>query len=313
MASAQDYPNKPLKIIVPFAAGGPADMLAQIVAEKFKESWGQPVEIEIRHGVNGIVGSAIGAKAAPDGYTMIVAASAHYINPSIYTDLPFDAVADFTPVAQLASGPNVVVFHPSVPVNSIAEMVSYANANPGKLKYASGGHGSPSHLAGELFNMIAGTDLVHVPYKGHAAAGLALSEGVDVQLMFDAVFTCMSHIKNGDWKALAVTTGKRAKMLPNLPTIAEAGLPGYDVSPGMGMLTPRGTPADIVDKLSQEIARIMRMPDVVARINNDGAEPIGNTPAEYAAYIKAEVDKWARVVKSAGVAVKPYPKDQAAA
>ncbi len=306
-AGAAEYPNRPIRFIVPFAAGGPGDILARILGEKLTASWGQPFNIDIKHGVNGIVGSDIVAKAAPDGYTIAIAASAHYINPSIYRKLPFDPIKDFAAVSLVAGGPNVLVVHPSVEARNLGEFIAYAKAHPGELNYASGGHGSPSHLAGELFNIMAGVDIRHVPYKGHAAAGIALSEGREVQLMYDAVFTCISRIKNGDWKALAVTTVKRAASLPDLPTTAEGGLAGYEVSPAMGVLAPAGTPPEIVKRLSAEIAKIVQMPDVKARIRSDGAEPIGNTPEQYAAYIKSEIEKWAKVVKSAGIKVQDTP------
>ena len=283
-------------------------MLAQVLGKELTKSWGQPVVIDIKHGINGITGSEIAAKAAPDGYTIAIAASAHYINPSIYRKLPFDPVKDFAPVSLVASGPNVLVLHPSVTARSLSEFIAFAKANPGRLKYASGGHGSPSHLAGELFNTMAGVDIRHVPYKGHAAAGAALSEGREVQLMYDAAFTCMQHIKSGKWKALAVTTARRAAAFPDLPTMAESGLPGYEVSPAMGVLAPAATPAEIIAKLSREISRIVHLPEVKARIQSDGAEPIGNTPEQYAAYVKSEIGKWAKVVKDAGIEILDVPK-----
>lgn len=307
-AGAADYPNRPIRFIVPFAAGGPGDILARILGEKLTAVWGQPVNIDIKHGSNGIVGSEMAARAAPNGYTIAIAASAHYINPSIYRKLPFDPIKDFVAVSLVAGGPNVLVVHPLVQAKTLGEFIAYAKAHPGELKYASGGHGTPSHLAGELFNNMAGVDIRHVPYKGHAAAGIALSEGHEVQVMYDAVFTCISHIRNGDWKALAVTTAKRAVSLPDLPTMAEGGLAGYEVSPAMGVLAPTGTPPEIVKRLSSEIARIVQMPDVKARIRSDGAEPIGNTPEQYAAYIKSEIEKWAMVVKSAGIKVQDTPE-----
>lgn len=276
-------------------------MLARVLGEKLTESWGQPVTIEIKHGINGIVGSEIAAKAAPDGYTIVIAASAHYINPSIYRKLPFDPVNDFTAVSLVASGPNLIVLNPKVPLQSVRELIEYTKAHPGELKYGSGGFGSPSHLAGELFNMMAGVKLVHVPYKGHAFAGVALSEGRECQLMFDAALTAMPHIKSGKWRAIAVTTAKRAGAFPDLPTIAEAGLPGYEVSPAMGVLAPAGTPPAIVHKLSREISRIVHLPGVMASLRRDGAEAVGNTPEEYAAYVKSEIAKWAKVVKNANI------------
>jgi len=304
---AAAYPNRPIRMVIPFAAGGPAHILGQILAEKLQQSWGQPVNLEIKHGVNGILGSELVAKAPADGYTMAVAASAHYINPGIYDKLPFDSVNDFTPVTLLAGGPNVLVVHPSVPAKNLGEFIAYAKANPGKLKYASGGHGSPSHLAGELFNILAGVDIKHVPYKGHAAAGVALTEGKEVQLMYDAIFTCIDYIKKGSWKALAVTLPKRALILPDLPTMAEGGLAGYEVSPAMGLLAPAGMPKDIVDKLNKEVRRILDMPEVAARIRSEGAEPMGNSPEDYAKYVRSEVGKWSEISRRAGIKRQDYP------
>jgi len=302
------YPNRPIRMVVPFAAGGPGDMLGQLLARELKKSWGQPVNVEIRHGINGIVGSDLVAKAPADGYTIAIAASAHYINPSIYKKLPFDSVNDFAAVTLVAGGPNVLVVHPSVPAKSISEFIAYAKANPGRLKYASGGHGSPSHLAGELFNNMAGVKLAHVPYKGHAAAGVALSEGREVQLMFDAIFTCIKQVQAGKWRALGVSTLRRNDALPDIPTISESGLPGYEVSPAMGVLAPAATPPAVVEKLSGEIARILRLPEVAAQIRASGAEPVGNTPSEYAAYVKSEIAKWAKVVREAGIEVLDTPQ-----
>jgi tripartite-type tricarboxylate transporter receptor subunit TctC len=307
-ANAKNYPNRPIRFIVPFAAGGPGDILARILGQEFTKAWGQPVTIDIKHGLNGITGSDLAAKASPDGYTIAIAASAHYINPSIYRTLPFDPVTDFAPVSLVASGPNVLVVHPSVPAQSLREFIAYAKQHPGRLKYASGGHGSPSHLAGELFNTIAGVDIPHVPYAGHAAAGAALSDGREVQLMYDAAFTCMKHVKSGKWRALGVTTPKRASAFPDLPTMIEAGLAGCEVSPAMGVLAPAGTPKEIVDLLSREIARIVNLPEVKAKIRADGGEPIGNAPEQYAAYVKSEIGKWAKVVKDAGIEILDLPK-----
>jgi tripartite-type tricarboxylate transporter receptor subunit TctC len=306
-SSTAGYPSKPIRFIVPFAPDGPGDMLARVIGKQLTESWGQPVIIDNQHGANGIVGSELATKAAPDGYTIVMAASAHYINPSIYRKLPFDPIKDFAPVSLVASGPNILVVHPSIPADSANELIAFAKSKPGHLKYASGGHGSPSHLAGELFKIMAGVDIVHVPYAGHAAAGVALSEGREAQLMFDAVLTAMPHVKTGKWRALAVTTTQRAPGLPDVPTIAESGLPGYEVSPAIGVLAPRGTPEEIVSRLSKEIAKIVQMPDVKGRLQSDGAEPIGNTPEEFAAYIMAEIGKWAKVVMDTGVPIRETP------
>jgi len=306
---SETFPSRPLRFIVPFAAGGPGDMLARVLAEKLAQRYGQQVKIDNYHGLNGITGSEIAAKAAPDGYTIVMAASAHYINPSIYKKLPFDPVTDFTPVSLVASGPNIVVLHPAVPAGNIGELIALAKSKPGQLKYGSGGHGSPSHLAGELFKVMAGVDLLHVPYKGHAAAGAALSSHA-VDLLFDAVLTAMPHVKKGSWKALAVTTPKRPSSLPDIPTIAESGVPGFEVSPSIGVLAPKGTPQHILDKLSRDIAEIVRMPEVTARLRSDGAEPIGNSSKEYGEYIRKEITKWANVVKDAHVDVRDLPSSE---
>jgi tripartite-type tricarboxylate transporter receptor subunit TctC len=305
---AAEYPDRPIRFIVPFAAGGPGDMLARILAERFTAIWGQPVEIVIRHGANGIAGSEMTARAEADGYTIAISASAFYINPSIYRELPFDSIADFAPVALVAGGPNVLVTHPKVAARNLSEFIAHARAHPGALAYASGGYGSPSHLAGELFNRMAGVQIRHVPYKGHAAAGAALSEGREVQLMYDAVFTCIDHIRDGDWNALAVTTKTRAAQLPNVPTMDESGLWNFEISPAMGVLAPAGTPPAIVAKLGAAIGAIVREPEVAARIRRYGAEPIGSSPEEYAAYVRSEIGKWAGVVKNAGLTLLDRPE-----
>lgn len=304
------YPNRALRFIVPFAAGGPGDVLARLIGTKLTESWGQPVEIDIKPGINGIVGSAIAAKAAPDGYTIAFAAPTHYINPSIYRNLPFDTLRDFAPVSLITAGTVVLVAHPSVPATSIGELIAYVRANPGRLKYTSGGaYGSPSHLAGAMFNVTAGVDMPYVPSEtGHVTAGAALSEGREVQVMYDALLAAMPHIRSGEWRALGVTTAKRSPALHDIPTIAECGLPGYEVSPTSGVLAPAGTPVEIVAKLSKQIARIVQMPDVKSRLQTDGVEPIGSTPEQYAAYIKSEIAKWARVVQDAHIKVQDLPK-----
>jgi len=293
-----------LHFIIPFAAGGPGDTLGRLLGAHIAERTGRTVLFENIHGSNGIVGSAKAAKAAPDGCTIVMAASAHYINPAIYRTLPFDPVRDFAPVSLVAAGANVLVAHPSVRANDVRKLISFARDHPGVLHYASGGHGSPSHLAGELFNVMAKVNLAHVPYKGHEAAGVALSEGREVQLMFDATMTAVPHISAGHWKALAVTTSTPAPILRGVPTIAESGLPGYEVSPSIGVLAPAATPTSIVAMLSGEIARIVHSPEVLAQLRQAGLLPIGNAPQEYAAYIVSEIAKWASVVKDTRIEVR---------
>jgi len=298
-----------LNFIIPFAAGGPGDTLGRLLGACIAARTGREVMFENIHGSNGIVGSAKVARATPDGRTIVMAASAHYINPAIYRRLPFDPVRDFAPVSLVASGANVLVVHPSLRAGDVRELIALARERPGMLRYASGGYGSPSHLAAELFKVMAGVELVHVPYKGHEAAGIALSEGREVQLMFDATLTAVPHIRAGRWKALGVTTSTPAPILKDVPAIAESGLPRYEVSPSIGVLAPAATPAPAVAELSAEIARIVHTPEVVAQLLDAGSRPVGNAPQEYAAYIRAEIAKWAQVVKDAGIELREAPED----
>ena len=282
-------------------------MLARMIGEQLSQRWRQPVLIDNQHGINGIDGSAMAARAFPDGYTLVMAATAHYVNPSLYRNLPFDPITDFTPVALVAYGANVLVVHPSVPATSTTELIDWARQHPGSLSYASGGYGSPSHVAGELFKAMAGVDITHVPYRGHAAAGRALSEGREVQLMFDATMTAMPHVRAGAWRALALTNSKRARGLPQLETITECGLLEFDVSPAIGVLAPRNTPAEIVNRLSLEITSIVHAPQIAASIERDGGEVAVSTPELFATYIESEIDKWAKLVESAGIPLLDSP------
>lgn len=304
MISVARYPNKPIRFIAPGPAGGPGDMAARLIGQKLTESWGQPLVIE--NHVNN-VGLGIAAEAVPDGYTIAMAGGSSYISPSIYRKLPFDPVKDFVPISLVASVFNILVVHPSIPAQSLTELITYAKSNPGRLKYGSSGHGSAPHIAGELFKKMAGVDIAHVPYRGHLAAGTAVSEGRDVQLMFDAMPTALPHVRTGKLRAIAVTTAKRVSTIPEIPTISECGLSGYEVNPAMGVLAPIGTPQEIILHVSKEIARIMQMPDVIARFQSDGAEPIGSTPEQFAVYIKSALEKWARVVRDAGVEILESP------
>lgn len=282
-------------------------MTARLIGQKLTASFGQPVIIDNRHGINCVVGSEIVAKAPPDGYTILLAASPHYINPAIYRKLPFDPVRDFAPVSLVVSGPNVLVVHPSLPAQSLGELITLAKSKPGHLRYASGGHGSPSHLAGELFKMMAGVEIAHVAYSGHAAAGAGLYEGRDAQLMFDALLTAMPHITTGKLRALAVTTAERVAKIPSIPTVSECGLTGYEISPAMGVLAPAKTPEKIIIRLSTEISKVMQMSDVKTRLQSDGAVPIGGTPEQFAVYLEAQIGKWAKVVQAAGIQVLELP------
>lgn len=295
---ADSYPDKPIRIIVAGGVGGPGDTLARIIGGKLTERWGRPIVIDTQ---NQNVGLKMAARAAPDGYTFVMVGGTFIINAAIYRQLPYDPVRDFSPISLLAYVCNVLVVHPSVPVRSFSELIAYAKVHPGELKYASSGYGSAPHLAGELFKKMTGVDMVHVPYKTHIPAGTALVEGREVQLMFDALLTAASHIKAGEVQALAVTTAQRAAALPDTPTVAQCGLAGFEVSPAMGVLAPAGTPEEIIARLSSELAHIVQMPDVRARLQQLGMESKGSTPAEFAAYIQTALGKWAQVVKDSGI------------
>jgi tripartite-type tricarboxylate transporter receptor subunit TctC len=302
-ALGQGYPSKAVQIVVPFAPGGATDIVARLVAAKLNERLGQPVVIENRPGAGGNIGAAVAAKAAPDGYTMFMGTiSTHAINPSLYAKLGYDPVRDFAPVSLLTSVPLVLVVHPGLGARSIKDVIALAKAKPGELTYASPGAGTALHLAGELFKTLAGVDIVHVPYKGSAPALTDVMAG-RVSLMFDTSLSALPHVKGGKLHALAVTTARRSPMLPELPTVTEAGVPGFEVSAWNGVLVPAGTPRDVVGRLATEIAAIMKLPDVRDRLGAQGAEAIGSTPDEFARYIAAETAKWAVVVRASGARV----------
>jgi len=301
--SADGYPDQPIRFIVPFAEGGPGDILARLIGRKLTESWGQPVLVENHPGAGGTIGSAIGARSAADGYTLILAASTHAINPSLYATLPYDTVKDFQPVTLMISMPNILVVNPSVPVDSVADLIAFARLHPAQLKYASGGAGTPSHLGAELLKTMTGVDIVHVQFSGHATAGAALVKG-EVSMMFDAILLALPEVKAGKVKALGVTSAKRSAVAHEVPTIAESGLPEFDFSPGVGVLVRAGTPKAILNKIYKEIVRILGLPEVRERLARDGAEIIGSTPEEFSAYIDQEIAKWAKVVKAAGISAQ---------
>ncbi|MBI4189162.1 MAG: tripartite tricarboxylate transporter substrate binding protein [Betaproteobacteria bacterium] len=298
--SAERYPDRPIRFIVPFAEGGPGDILARLIGQKLTASWGQPVIVENRPGAGGTIGSELGARSAPDGHTLILASSTHAINPSLYAKLPYDTVKDFQPITLMISMPNILVVNSSLPVNSLEDLITLARSKPGQLKYASGGVGTPSHLGAELLKIMTGVDIVHVLYKGHAPAGAALRKG-DVSMMFDAILLALPEIRAGKVKALAVTSAKRSSVAQEVPSAAESGLPGFDFSPGVGVLVRAGTPNDIVNKLYKEIVSILHLPEIQERLTKDGAEIVGNTPEQYAAYIEQEIIKWAKVAKASGI------------
>ncbi len=299
-AAFAQYPNKPIKIIVPFLAGGTTDIMARAVAADLQKAFGQAVVVENRAGAGGNIGADAVAKSAPDGYTFLMGTvGTHAINMALYTKMPYDAVKDFAPVSLVAAVPNILVATPSFPVNSVKELIDLAKKEDGKLTFASSGSGTSIHLSGELFKQLAGVQMTHVPYKGSSAALPDVMSG-QVNVMFDNAPSVMPHIKGGKLKAIAVTSGKRAPALPNVPTIAESGVPGFEASSWFGLLAPAGTPKEIVDKVSAQIQKMLQTPEMKERLASQGADGVGNTPEQFAAHIKTEIDKWAKVVKASG-------------
>ena len=303
VVAAETYPSKPIRLVVPFPAGGSRDHVERAIGQKLSETWGQPVVIDNRPGAGGNIGADLVAKSAPDGYTILEGAlSTHAVNVSLYSKMPYDPVRDFVPITLVAVTPNVLVLNPSVPANSVQELIAYAKANPGKLAFGSGSNGSAGHLAGELFKVEAGIDMVHIPYKGGAPALQALLAG-DTQLMFDNLANSTQQLKAGKLKALAVTTARRSALAPELPTLAETGLPGFDIYTWWGFMAPAGTPKEIVAKWNAEVRRILATPEMQAFFAQQGAEPAAGSPEELAALIRSEIPKYARIVKMSGAKV----------
>jgi len=296
-AVAQTYPAKPVRIVV----GPGPDALARVIGQQITQAWGQPVIIDQRGGGGGTISAEAVAKAAPDGYTLLLATGTHTINPSLYK-VSYDMARDFAPVTLLASTPFILAVHPSVPANSVGELIALAKANPGKLNYGSGGSGTPPHLATELFKTLAGVNIVHVPYKTVAAAITDLVAG-QVQVMFTVGPAGLPQIRAGRIRGLAVSTAKRSAFAPELPTVAEAGLAGFDVFGWNGLLAPAGTPKAVIAKLHDEITRALRIPEVRERIAGFGFEPVGNSPEEFGEFVKADIAQWARVAKESGARV----------
>src|SRR2546421_6278060 len=303
-ALAQDYPAKPLRFIVPFPPGGGNDTVARAIAQQMSPALGQPVVVDNRPGAGGSVGAEAAAKAPPDGYTLFLAGvGSHAVNPNLHARLPYDAVKDFAPITLVASAPSVLVVNPAVPARSIAEFTAYARANPGKLNYASNGNGSAAQLAAAMYESMANVRMVHVPYKGIAPALTDLLSG-EVQLMFGTVVALVPHIQAGKLRALAVTSRKRSALLPNVPTLAESGLPEYEAGSWYGILAPAGTPREIVGRLHAAIVKALKQPEVAKRLATEGAEVIGSTPAQFGAHIKAELARVGNVVRAAGIRIE---------
>ena len=300
-AAETPYPTRPVRFIVPFAPGGSTDTLARTLAQRLTDALGQQVVVDNRSGGNGNIGTEIVARAVPDGHTIVLGYIANLgIGPSLYAKLPFDPVKDFAPVTLLAVAPNILVAHPSLPVKNVRELVAYAKANPQKVNYASAAVASLGHLAGELLNSSAGIRMQHVPYKGSGQAVIDLLAG-QVQIMFSGMSSVMPHIKAGKLRPLAVTGAQRSPATPEVPTIAEAGYPGFEASAWYSVMAPAGTPKTVVTRLNGEILRALKIPEVKERLENVGFELVGSSPDECGTYIRNEIVKWAKVVKASGI------------
>ena len=300
-AFAQQFPTKPIRIIVAYTPAGATDILARAVGQKMSESFGQPVIVDNRPGANGNIGTDLAAKATPDGHTLLmVTAGSHGINPSLYRKLPWDAVKDFAPVSLVAMVPNIMVVNNSVPAKSVKEFIAYLKANPNKFNYGSPGNGSTAHLSQELFKTMTGTNMQHIPYKGSAGVMADVIAG-QIIVTIDNMPPYISQVKAGKLRALAVSTAKRSPAMPDLPTIAEAGVPGYSASAWFGLVAPAGAPKPVIDKLAAETQRILKLPDVSERLSGLGAESVGDRPEQFAAHIKSEIAKWAKVIQDARV------------
>ena len=302
-ASAQSYPAKAVRIVVPFPPGAGADIVTRLITAKLGSAFGQQFVVDNRAGAAGHIGAEVAAHAAPDGYTLLSTPASIVISRSLYPKLNYDIEKDLDPVVLIASAPFVLVVHPSLPARNVRELIALARAKPGELYYASTGNGGTPHLATEIFKMQAKIDIVHVPYKGTPPAVTDLLSG-QVQLMFANTLSVLPHVRSGRLRALAISSIKRSAAAPELPTVAESGMPGFDVSTWFGMLAPRGTPKEIIDRLDGEVRKIVQMADVRARLISQGADPIGSTPEEFRAYLKSELVKWEKAVKAVGVRIE---------
>jgi tripartite-type tricarboxylate transporter receptor subunit TctC len=301
IAHAQtSYPTKPVRIIVPQSPGASTDLTARLIAQRLNAALGQSFIVDNRPGAGSIVGTDLVAKAAPDGYTLLVVASSITLNPTLHKNLPFEPIRDFAPITQLSSFPNLLTVHPTLPVKTVKDLVALAKAKPGSLNYGSSGAATGTHLSAELFKYMTGIDMVHVPYTGGGPAVQALLGG-QVQLNFATIVSVLPHLKTGKLRGIAVTTAKRSPAAPEIPTIAESGVPGYDHGPWNGFLAPAKTPRAVVARLNEETARILHTPEVKNVFMSEGAEPVGNKPEEFAAIIKDETAKWAKVIRAAGI------------
>lgn len=302
-AAAQNYPTKPITIVVPFAAGGTTDILARLVGQHLSTELGQPVVVENKAGAGGNIGAAYAAKAPADGHTLFMGTvGTHAINASLYKKLPYDPVKDFAPLSRVAMVPNLLVAHPSQPFKTVQEMIAYAKANPGKINFGSPGNGSSPHLSGELFKSLAKVDMVHVPYKGSAPAVSDLL-GNQIAIMFDNLPSVIPHVRAGKLRAIAISTAKRSADLPDVPTIAEAGVPGYEATSWFGMFAPAATPVPVLAKISTALGKVLAKAEVKKKIDDQGGEPANETPAQFADFIQKESLKWGKVVKESGASL----------
>jgi tripartite-type tricarboxylate transporter receptor subunit TctC len=302
-ANAQQYPVKPIRIVVGFSPGGPTDVVARLVGQKLTEKWGQQIVVDARPGAGGNIAAEHVAKSPADGYTLLLPAFAHAVNPSLFSRLAFDTLRDFAPIALLSSAANVLAVHPSVQARNVSELIALAKAKPKQLTYGSAGNGTASHLAGELLNMTAGIEITHVPYKGSAPASSELIGG-HISAAFPGVAIALPHSKAGRMRPLAITSLKRSKQMPDLPTLSESGLKGFEVISWYGLLAPSGTPAEIVQKLNVELNRALHEADATEKLASFGAEPAHTTPAEFGEFVRHEIAKWAKVIKATGLRVE---------
>jgi tripartite-type tricarboxylate transporter receptor subunit TctC len=301
-ANAQTYPKGPVKVIVPFPAGGGVDAAARVLAQSLSESFARPFVIDNRGGANGNIGTALAAKSPNDGYTLLFTGAGLVTNPSLYQSVPYDPLKDFAAVSLMAIAPNVLVVHASLPVRSVRELIALAKTKPGEIGFAGAGSGSTPHLAGELFNVMAGVQMVHIPYRGSGPAMIGLLAG-DAPVMFVSGIAAVPHVTAGRLRALAVTSRERLAALPDVPTVAESGVEGYESSQWYGLLAPAGTSAEVLEALNVQVARLMRTHEMKARMSADGLIPVGSSRAEFAAHIRAEREKWAKVIAASGARV----------
>ena len=299
-ATAQSYPNKPVRVIVPFGAGGPADMYARYLAQRLQDPLGQTFVVDDRPGAGSIIGTDLVAKSPADGYTLLLMSNTHTVNESLVPKKPFALMKDFVPIAPINYSDLVLVIHPSLPVKSIKELVALAKSKPNGLNYASSGTGTPYHMAGELFKVMAGVEIVHIPHKGSGEARTSVMSG-QVEVMLDAITTMVPMARAGRVRALGTTGLKRSSVLPDVPTISEAGVSGYETTIWLGLMAPTGTPKPVIDRLNAEVMKIIARPDVKKAWNEQGAEPMAMTPGDFEKYLNADIAKWAKIVKTSGM------------